>query len=227
MSTSPSQTENGKNPEDEDTCSVASSATTSVKASKFKPTVATAPTFRCSQRAEKRKEFYSKLEEKHQALEAEKSQQAARNREEKEAALKELRKTMVFRANPMPSFYNEGPPPKVELKKLPTTRAKSPKLGRRKSCGDAANQANLDKTQGTLCSQLSRHSLETRKEVNGKTAPKGAKKGTHSPVSQVKEKGPLTKPVDESPKPAAQNVNEEVPAFSQNNSESSPGIAVQ
>ncbi|KAK4757023.1 hypothetical protein SAY87_007150 [Trapa incisa] len=100
-------------------------------------TVATALSFRSNERAEKRKEFYFKLEEKHQAMEAETSRYEARRREEEVAHTKKLRKSMVFKANPLPSFYNVGSPPKPEIMKLPLTRPRSPKLGHRRNPGDA------------------------------------------------------------------------------------------
>ncbi|KAF8021003.1 hypothetical protein BT93_G1422 [Corymbia citriodora subsp. variegata] len=127
---------NKKSPDEEDYLSVSSCTIASKQGVRSRTTPASAPVFRSTQRAEKRREFHSKLEEKHRALEEQKVQADARNTEEREATIKQLRKNLKFKANPMPSFYYEGPPPKVELKKIPPTRAKSPRLGRRKSCGD-------------------------------------------------------------------------------------------
>ncbi|KAK6140369.1 hypothetical protein DH2020_025880 [Rehmannia glutinosa] len=119
------------------------STATSVRKSRV--TVPVGPKFCCVDRLERRKEFYSKLEEKHKAMEKERLEHEARIKEEEEKAIKQLRKSMVYKANPVPSFYREGPPPKVELKKVPVTRAKSPNLTRRKSFGDAVKTSPEEK----------------------------------------------------------------------------------
>nr|GMC80506.1 protein WVD2-like 2 [Ipomoea batatas] len=154
-----------KRHDEEDSWSMTSSVhstAASVRTIKSKLTVPVAPSFRSSERLARRKEFYEKLDEKHKALEAEKQECAARTKEEEEAAIKQLRKNMAYKANPVPSFYHEGPPPKAELKKLPVTRAKSPNFTRRKSTGDAvtSQEEKKDSVRAT------RHSIGAYREYN-------------------------------------------------------------
>ncbi|CAN8260447.1 unnamed protein product [Cochlearia groenlandica] len=159
----PLQPENKKHiDDDDDNYSMASSLASSMRMGKSGVTQGSAPSFRSTLRAEKRKEYYQKLEEKNQALEAERNELEQRQKEEQEAALKQLRKNLKFKAKPVPNFYYEAPPAKPELKKVPLTRPKSPKLilSRRKSFSDSITSTSREEIIKTI-SNKNRHSTGT------------------------------------------------------------------
>ncbi|CAH8337932.1 unnamed protein product [Eruca vesicaria subsp. sativa] len=135
---------------------------TSVRSDKPKITVGVSPTFERKSRLERHKEFYKKLEEKQKALEEEKRENKKRLKEEQEVVAKQLRNNMVYKANLVPNFYYEAPPLKLQLKKFPLTRPKSPNLNRRNSCSNTVNSSHQE-VKGNHCARY-RHSVGGCKE---------------------------------------------------------------
>ncbi|CAN4124054.1 unnamed protein product [Withania somnifera] len=79
--------------------------------------------FKSEERTRKRKEFLMKLEEKVHAKEEETHQLQARTQEKKEAELKQLRRSLNFKATPMPAFYREPGRSNKDKKSFPCSMA--------------------------------------------------------------------------------------------------------
>jgi len=110
--------------------------------------------FRTDERAERRRDFYSKLEERLKVKEEERRRAELKLLEEKEWQLRELRKSLAYKANPVPRFYQEPAPAPAEIRKIAPTRAKSPNFTtprRRDSCpaSTASEPGRLSPLRGT------------------------------------------------------------------------------
>ncbi|XP_059447934.1 protein WVD2-like 7 isoform X2 [Corylus avellana] len=134
--------------------------------------------FKSDERAERRKEFYMKLEKKMHAKEAEINQIQAKTQEKTEAEIKQFRRSLNFKAMPMPSFYHVAVSPGSDGKKAVLSnnkcnkaQTKSTSPGSRAAAGSkSCSKAGNDQALYTSESVNTTEPLDASNETNCPTA---------------------------------------------------------
>lgn len=127
--------------------------------------------FRTDQRAERRKDYNAKVEERLKVKEVEKKRQEQKVQEEKEAQLRELRKSLNYKANPVPRFYQGPAPSSPEIRKPALTRAKSPNFRATRRSSVIENSSSRTSPLRSTSRLLRCPSLESNSGHSGHYAP--------------------------------------------------------
>ncbi|KAF5197650.1 Translation initiation factor if-2 [Thalictrum thalictroides] len=138
---------------------------------------------RSEERAAKRKEYYQKLEEDLKAKEAQKMQLQANSKEKAENELRKLRLNLGFKAKPMPDFYHEAQEPKTQIKKIPVTRPRSPKLGRKPSSSISQEASSLPPKRSLVKNDGSKQGLDKASRTPTRLVTRTPKKNAHENAS--------------------------------------------
>ncbi|XP_077227391.1 protein WVD2-like 7 [Tasmannia lanceolata] len=147
------------------------------------PSVTSSFSFRSDEREAKRKEYFLKLEDKFNAKEAQKVEIQAKSKEKAEIELKKLRQNLGFKAKPMPDFYREKEPPKNQIKKIPVTRPRSPKLGRKPNPCAFQDTGSLPPLRPPVKGDSSKHAKEKNSRMPNCSLNPLPNKNTHENTS--------------------------------------------
>lgn len=142
--------------------------------------------FKTDQRAENRKEFYTKIAEKMQAKEVEINQVEAKTLENQAAEMKQFRRSLNFKATPMPSFYNESAGGSDDHKVTPMSTAAN-QAGPRSHSVATRHDKNAFKTSDT------RPSSSTSSSTNRRSEKKEQEKKNDTRLTKHKETEPRTR----------------------------------
>lgn len=126
--------------------SVCSKSLTACRSKLQSPTLSTPFILRTEERAARRKQ---KLEEKFNSKEVQKVQLQTKLKEKAESELRKLRQSFCFKARPLPDFYKEREPTKIQTKKSSAIHHNSAKTGRKPSSSTTSVPPSISKNKCT------------------------------------------------------------------------------